>query len=136
MLVMEIISSAPTISGSKTMLTVFLSDRGAIFIKWLRSRGKFNSTYFFQQIPGSFAQIMHSGRNTHSPRPIVLFDNGTPHLSAATQSLFEGCRFHHAPQPLDSHDISPCDFFLFGDLKAKLRGEGFGTLEQLQERVK
>jgi hypothetical protein len=32
-------------------------------------------------------------------------------------------------------DIRPCDFFLFGDLKRKLKDEEFGTIEEPQARV-
>jgi hypothetical protein len=35
-----------------------------------------------------------------------------------------------------THDISPRDFFLFGDLKTELKGEEFETMEELQEQVK
>jgi hypothetical protein len=125
----------PTIAASKTMLTVFLSGRGTIFIDWLPSGGKFNSNYFCQHVLGPLAKILHSGQNAHFPRPIVHFDNATPLRSATTESFFDGFRFRHAPQPLYSADVSLCDFFLFGDLKAKLRGEEFQTLEQLQEAV-
>jgi hypothetical protein len=52
-----------------------------------------------------------------------------------SESFFERCQFRHAPQLSYSHDVGPCDFFLFGHLEAKLGGEAFETLEQLQERV-
>jgi hypothetical protein len=65
----------------------------------------------------------------------VHFDNATPHRSARSENCFEACGFRHAPQPPYSPDISPCDFFLFGDLKMKFKGEEFETLEALQERV-
>ena len=125
----------PTISVRKTMLTVFLSVRGAILINWLPADEKFNSGYFCSNVLEPLAQILGSGRNSHSPRPIVHFDNATPHRSARTENCFEACGFHHAPQPPYSPDISPCDFFLFGDLKTKLKGEEFETLEALQGRV-
>jgi hypothetical protein len=32
-------------------------------------------------------------------------------------------------------DIRSCDFLLFGDLKAKLKGKEFETMEQLQWQV-
>jgi hypothetical protein len=65
------------------------------------------------------------------------FDNATPHRSARCENCFEACGFRHAPQPPYSPDISPYDFFLFGDLKMKmkLKGEEFETLEELQEQV-
>jgi hypothetical protein len=65
----------------------------------------------------------------------VHFDNATPHRSARDENCFEACGFRHAPQPSYSPDISPCDFFRFGDLKMKLKGDESETLEELQERV-
>jgi hypothetical protein len=117
------------------MLTVFLSVRGAVLINWLPPQAKFNSTDFGQKMLEPLAHILHSGRNTHSGRPIVHFDNATPHRSARSENCFDVCGFRHAPQPLYIPDISPCDFFLFGDLTMKLKGEEFETLEALQERV-
>jgi hypothetical protein len=125
----------PTIGVRKTMLTVFLSVRGAVLITWLPHQAKFNSTYFCQNLLQQLAHILHSGRNTHSGRPRVHFDNATPHRSARSENCFQACGFHHAPEPPYSHDISPCDFFLFGDLKMKLKGEEFETLEEFQEWV-
>jgi hypothetical protein len=117
------------------MLTVFLNVRGAVLITWLSPQAMFNSTYFCQNVLQPLAHILYSGRNTHSGRPIVHFDNATPHRSARTENCFESCGFRHVPQPHYSPDISPCDFFLFGDLKMSLKGEEFETLEELQERV-
>jgi hypothetical protein len=65
----------------------------------------------------------------------VHFDNVPPHRAAASESCFQRARFRHAPQPPYSHDISPCDFFLFGDLTTKLRGQEFETMEDLQGQV-
>jgi hypothetical protein len=65
----------------------------------------------------------------------VHFDNATPHRSARSENCFEARGFRHARQLRYSHDISPCDFFLFGDLKIKLKGEEFETLEAFQERI-
>jgi hypothetical protein len=52
-----------------------------------------------------------------------------------TEQCFVDSKFRHAPQPPYSPDISPCDFFLFGDLKTKLRGEEFEGVGALQARV-
>jgi hypothetical protein len=117
------------------MLTVFLSVRGAVLINCRSPQAKFNSTYFCQNLLESLAHILHSGRNTHSGRPLVHFDNATPHRSARSENCFEACGFRHAPQSPYSPDISACDFFLFGDLTTKLKSEEFETLEELQERV-
>jgi hypothetical protein len=78
----------PTIGVRKTMLTVFLSVRGTVLINWLPPQAKFNSTYFCQNVLEPLAQMLHSGRNTHSGRPIVHFDNATPHRSARRENCF------------------------------------------------
>jgi transposase len=119
------------------MLTVFLSVRGAVLINLLPPQAKFDSTYFCQNLIGPLTHILHSGRKTRSGRPRVHFDNATLHRSVRSENCFEAWGFRHAPQPPYSSDISPCDFFLFGDLKLKmkLKGEEFETLEELQERI-
>jgi len=39
------------------------------------------------------------------------------------------------PQPPYSLDLSPCDFFLFPQLKNHLKGRHFGTLDNIQKSV-
>jgi len=39
------------------------------------------------------------------------------------------------PQPPYSPDLSPCDFFLFPQLKNHLKGRHFGTLDNIQDSV-
>jgi hypothetical protein len=65
----------------------------------------------------------------------VHFDNAIPHCSAAIKHCFQLSQFRHAPQPPYSPDISPYDVFLFADLKWKLTGEEFDTMEELQATV-
>jgi hypothetical protein len=67
---------------------------------------------------------------------MVHFDNAAPHWLAATENYFQGCQFRHAPQSPDSPDISPYDFFLFGDLKMKLKYEELERMDEMQDRVK
>jgi hypothetical protein len=52
-----------------------------------------------------------------------------------TQNCLQSCVFHHTPRHPYSSDISPCDFFLFGDLQTKLKDKDFKTMEALQRRV-
>jgi hypothetical protein len=39
------------------------------------------------------------------------------------------------PPTPDSLDMSPSDFFLFGDLKTKLKSEELKSMEELQDRT-
>jgi hypothetical protein len=36
------------------------------------------------------------------------------------------------PHPPYSHDLAPCDFFLFPKMKLKLKGRRFDTTEEIQ----
>jgi hypothetical protein len=68
-------------------------------------------------------------------RPIVHFDNATPHRAAGGEQWSLDSQFRHAPQPPSSPDVSPYDFLLFGDLKTQLRGEEFESMDVSQTRV-
>jgi hypothetical protein len=122
-------------SGLRNYARSVFERRGRHLCQLAPPREKFNRDYFDQHVFEPLAQIMHSGRNMHSARPIVDFRDATLHRSARTENYFEGCRFRHAPQSPYSPDISPCDFFLFGDLKMKLKGEEFEMFEDLQQKV-
>ena len=39
------------------------------------------------------------------------------------------------PQPPYSPDLSPCEFFLFPELKFHLKGRHFGTVENIEKAV-
>jgi hypothetical protein len=96
------------------------------------TRGKVHKWTLLWKILEPFSQVLHSAG---SPRPIVHFDNTALHRSAVTGNCVQHCRFRRDPQPLYSLDISPCDFFLFADLKTKLKGEELENVEELHGRV-
>jgi hypothetical protein len=53
-----------------------------------------------------------------------------------TENHLQRCQFGLGPQLPYTPDISSYDFFLFDDLKPKLKGEEFQTTEELQESLK
>jgi histone-lysine N-methyltransferase SETMAR len=118
-------------AAPKTMLTVFSSIHGAIFIDWPAPGETFNNIYFHGKILEPLSQVRHKGHSTSSPRPILHFDNASLHRSAVTENCFSSWQFRHAPQPAYSPDISPCDFFRFGDLKSTLKDEKLKSMEEL-----
>jgi hypothetical protein len=70
------------------MLTVFLSIDGVILINWLTPGEKLNGGDFCKKLLEPLSEIVHGGRAAGFPRPIVQFDNATPHRSAATEISF------------------------------------------------
>jgi hypothetical protein len=107
-----------------------------IFIDWLILGERFNSRYLCEKIPEPLSKVLYNRHGVGSPRPIVHFDNSAPHWLAGTEKCFQSCQFRDAPQPPYSSDINPCDFFLFDDLKTKLKGEESESMEKLQDSVK
>jgi hypothetical protein len=123
------------IAAQKTRLTVFSSIHGAVLVNEFPPGEKLNGRHFCQQMVDPLYEILHSERATGLPRVIVPFGNAALHRSPGTENCFHSCEFPHRPQPSYHPDINPCDIFLFGDLKAELRGEQLDTMEELQRRV-
>jgi hypothetical protein len=67
------------ITAAQTMLTVFLSINSAIFINSLPPGEKFNSGHFCEKMLEPPSEIVHSRYAAYSARPILHFDNATPH---------------------------------------------------------
>lgn len=67
---------------------------------------------------------------------ILLHDNARPHVAGVVSSLLASYGWETLDHPPYSPDLSPCDFFLFGKLKAKLRGRRFGTEEAINAATK
>jgi histone-lysine N-methyltransferase SETMAR len=68
--------------------------------------------------------------------PIVLHDNARPHVAEVVTTLLASYGWEVLEHPAYSPDLSPCDFFLFGKLKAKLRGQSFGTEDAINRATK
>ena len=58
---------------------------------------------------------------------ILLHDNALPHVAQIVKDQLASWGWESLDHPPYSPDLSPCDFFLFGRLKSKLRGRDLGT---------
>jgi hypothetical protein len=65
-------------------------------------------------------------------KTILRFDNTTLCPSLDTDSCFQSYRLRCARKLPSRHDVNWCDFFLFRDLKMKLKEEEFETMESLK----
>ena len=91
------------------------------------------STFFPQVIRRDFMQALRKKRPDSVENIILHQDNVPAHRAGDTQLTIEiqlGAEIlRHPPY---SPDLSPCDFALLPRLKRELRGQRFGSLEELR----
>jgi len=56
-------------------------------------------------------------------------------MSVLTQQFLVNNKMAVIPHPLYSHDLAPCNFFLFPKMKLKLKGRQFDTTEEIQAEL-
>jgi hypothetical protein len=95
----------------------------------LLSKGKrMDNMYFIQSMIDPLRELCYAdGRQIHQRQFILHLDNA----SICVLEQTETCGFSRTDHPTYSPDLAPCDFFLFGHLKANLAGQLFDTDEEL-----
>ena len=66
---------------------------------------------------------------------MLHWDNASSHKSLITRNKIESVGFIEVEHPPYSPDIAPCDFFLFGYIKNKLKGNVFNTSNELKVAI-
>jgi histone-lysine N-methyltransferase SETMAR len=67
---------------------------------------------------------------------ILQHDNATPHTSSRTREAIERLGFSLLPHPPYSPNLASSDFHLFPKLKEHLRGQHFGSDEEVKSAVR
>jgi len=82
------------------------------------------------------------GRKIHKNRtdllgdgPLILHDNGCPHLGKVVTDLLSKYEWKVVPHAPYSPDMSPPDFDLFPKLKEPMHGHRFSSLEEVSAAV-
>jgi hypothetical protein len=104
----------------QVMLSVYWSVGGFHVVDILPRKEHMDAAYFQAQILDPLSQELKPKK---SPFPIWLhFDNARPHTAYSSAARLAKLGFQRMPHPPYSPDISPCDFYLFGTVKRKLKG--------------
>jgi transposase len=123
------------ISSPKLMLTIVWNPHGFHIIDILPKGAKFNSDYYISHILTPLAEIKESIGVESQRKLIVHADNARPHTAKKVEEVLESTGLRNASHPPYSPDLAPSDFFLFGYLKEKMKGESFTSNDELLERV-
>jgi hypothetical protein len=74
----------------------------------------------------------HRPKRLREQASLLYHDNAQSHTSVLTQQLLAKYKMTVIPHPPYSPHLAPCDFFLFPKMKLKLKGQRFGTTEEIQ----
>lgn len=118
-------------SVNKKMIASFFSIDGHVATIALEDRKTVNSEWYITNCLPVVINKMHQ----YHPRKTILLhhDNARPHTAAATNDYLKTKKVECIGHPPYSPDLAPCDFFLFPNIKDKLRGIRFNTAEEAVE---
>jgi transposase len=119
------------IGTEKRLLTVFFSGHKVWHACYLAARDTVKSDTFVQDVLNPLTAEVKAARPA-LPSPWLLhMDNARVHRSKDTEKAIDNSPFVVVPHPPYSPDLAPSDFYLFGYLKDRLRGEACTCDEQL-----
>lgn len=116
--------------------SIYFGKRRIILIDDLQQGTKFNATYFIENILPKIDSFYRSFRQKNGAKNVILnLDNSRLHnakMSSFKMNQYGIKRMEHPPY---SPDISPCDFWLFGFIKEKLKGCHFTSQDELKNAI-
>ena len=129
---------SPTIARAKTLVVVFWNFRGFRYITAVPPGEKYNSEFCTSHALPGLDMALRESRPKYGARGISLhWDNARPHIARATRvAAAESFGIKLLSHPPYSPDLAPSDFFLFGYLKEKIKGEQFTGSDVLLCRLR
>ncbi|UYV76850.1 hypothetical protein LAZ67_14002195, partial [Cordylochernes scorpioides] len=124
-------------SKVKVMLTVFFNYQGIVHHEFQQQGSTITSDSYLGVLRRLREAIRQKRPELWRSKSWILHHDNTPAETALKISKF--LQDHSTsvfPQPPYSPDLAPCDFFLFGKLKKKLKGRKFQSIEEIKVKSK
>lgn len=119
-------------SAFKVMHIIFFDHLGILVDHAVPKGTTVNGQYYREVLRNKLRPAIRKKRHELLERGVILLhDNARPHKAACVEELLAGYEWETLTHPAYSPDLSPCDFYLFGKLKALLRGRTFHTEEDV-----
>jgi hypothetical protein len=119
------------------MMSVFFSGKDQFVIDVLPMGMKIDRDYFGDIITDEMARLCYpQGRRPRDRRVMVHFDKMLIHCTGTVRDRMAAAELERMEHPPYSPDLAPCDFFLFGYVKAKSMGKQYETPEHLVSEVR
>ncbi|GBP35549.1 Histone-lysine N-methyltransferase SETMAR [Eumeta japonica] len=113
------------------MTKVFWDACGVIHIDYLE-KGKTITGEYYSKLLDRF-DVDSKQKRPHLAKKKVLFqqDNARVHTCLVTMAKIHELRYELLPHPEYSPDLTPCDYYLFPNLKTWLSGKRFESNEEV-----
>jgi len=120
------------VSTPKIMITIAWNPLGFHAAEVLPKGAKWTAKYYVETILPKIARLREKDDHRWL---IVHADNARPHTARVVGEYMDANCLRKAPHPPYSPDLAPCDFFLFGYIKEKLKGFEFANGEELLSAI-
>lgn len=115
---------------------VFFDSEGIVYRKFVPQGILVNGLFYQNVLDRLCKRIARVRPNLWSDRAFFLLHNNAPAHTVAINTQFLAKKMISVlSHPSYSPDLSPPDYFLFPKLKMELKGNHFGTIEDIQEAV-
>ena len=123
--------------GPMKVMHIIFFDRAGILLDYCVPLGTtVNGDVYIEVLTKLKRAIYDKRPDLHAAQPILLHDNAGPHRRKDVLALLDKWGWEILTHPPYSPDLSPCDFYLFSQMKLPLRGQRFQSLEEINEAVK
>ena len=103
------------------MVALYFMKKGHIKTIQLENKHRLNADWYITEcLPKAFETVCKKRLKQR-----FMFDNSRAHTVVRTHGFLANEGIHFVTQPSFSNDLNPCDFFLFGKLKLKLKWRHF-----------
>jgi len=116
------------------MLICFFDSEGIVHTEFV-PQGHAVNLFYYREILERIRKRVVRVRPNITDNWMFYRDNVPCHTAISVIEFLAKKGILVVPQPPYSHDLSPCDYFLFPKLKFHLKGRHFGTVENIEKAV-
>jgi hypothetical protein len=116
----------------KSLLIIFFNIQGIVHKEFLPPGQTINGKFYCEVLKQPRKGFQHKRPDKWKNNSWFLHHENAPaHTSLVVQQFLNSNNITVIPHPLYSHDLAPCDFFLFPKMKLWLTGRRFDTTEEI-----
>jgi histone-lysine N-methyltransferase SETMAR len=118
-------------SMQKVMATVFWDASGVLLVDFLPHGQTITAARYIVTLKKLKRAIRRKRPGLVDDQILLLHDNARPHSALRTVEAIQKFGWSVLPHPPYSPDLAPSDYHLFGKLKESLRGNQYGSIDDV-----